>query len=303
MVRNARTVASIFGILSAAATVMPARAADPTTADCLSANNRSVDLRNDNKLRAARAQLLVCAAASCPSDVRKECLRRVDEVNAEIPTIIFDAKDAIAGKDLAAIKVTMDGEVIAERLEGTPISVDPGTHSFVFDTPGRSAVSITGIIVQQSQKDRRVEVTWSSPRRVEGVDEAGGGPGQAAAAVGEGGPQRSDNREGGLGTQRLFGIVVATVGVVGLGVGTAFGLMTISKKHDAETVCPDQCASEAGVAAWNDAHSAGNISTVAFVVGGLGVVGGAALWFTAPSGGPGARLGLGPSGVQLKGAW
>jgi hypothetical protein len=301
MVRTARTLGSIFGILAAAATAMPAGAADPTTADCLNANNRSVDLRNDNKLRAARAQLLVCAAASCPSDVRKECLRRVDEVNAEIPTIIFDAKDAIAGKDLAAIKVTMDGEVIAERLEGTPISVDPGTHSFVFDTPGRSAVSITGIIVQQSQKDRRVEVTWSSPLRVEGADGAGGEPRQAAV-VGEG-PPRSDGREGGLGTQRLFGIVAATVGVVGLGVGTAFGLMTISKKHDAETVCPDQCASEAGVAAWNDAHSAGNISTVAFVVGGLGVVGGAVLWFTAPSGGAEARLGLGPSGVQLRATW
>ena len=108
---------------------LPVYAADPTTADCLNANNRSIDLRNNHRLRAARGQLLICAANNCPADIRKECTRRVDEVNGQIPTIIFEAKDAASGKDLSAVKVTMDGELIADRLEGTAISIDPEARS------------------------------------------------------------------------------------------------------------------------------------------------------------------------------
>jgi hypothetical protein len=51
-------------------------------------------------------------------------LRRVDEINAAIPTVIFEAKDG-AGGDLSAVRVTMDGEVLAERLEGTALSINP----------------------------------------------------------------------------------------------------------------------------------------------------------------------------------
>jgi hypothetical protein len=74
-----------------------AEAADPTTADCLSASESSLSLRNQHKLREARAALLICSAASCPGDVRAECTRRVSEVNAAIPTIVFEAKDSSGG--------------------------------------------------------------------------------------------------------------------------------------------------------------------------------------------------------------
>src|SRR5438105_11962894 len=88
-----------------------ARADDPTTADCLGASEASLKLGNEHKLRAERAQLLVCATATCPADIRKECLARVDEVNAQIPTVVFSAKDP-SGADLSAVKVTMDGETL-----------------------------------------------------------------------------------------------------------------------------------------------------------------------------------------------
>src|SRR5882724_84046 len=122
----------LLGLLALA---QRARAADPTTADCIAANDGSISSRNDHNLRAARAQLLVCAASACPADVRTECTRRVAEVNAAMPTVVFAAKDQ-TGKDLAAVKVTMDGEPLADRLDGTALSVDPGEHSFVFDAEG-----------------------------------------------------------------------------------------------------------------------------------------------------------------------
>jgi hypothetical protein len=139
-----------------------ARAADPTTADCLAANNSAIDLRNDHKLRAARNQLLVCAASSCPADIRKECLRKVDEINAQIPTVTFEAKEAASGKDLAAVKVTLDGQPLADRLEGTALSVDPGEHIFTFETEGQAPVTKQLVIIE-AQKDRRETIVLGTP--------------------------------------------------------------------------------------------------------------------------------------------
>jgi hypothetical protein len=111
-------------VLGVGLATSPAHADDPTTADCLGANEAALKSGNEHHLRAERGHLLVCASASCPADVRSECLRRVDEINAAIPTVIFEAKDG-AGGDLSAVRVTMDGEVLAERLEGTALSINP----------------------------------------------------------------------------------------------------------------------------------------------------------------------------------
>jgi hypothetical protein len=274
----------------------PLCAADPTTADCLAASDASLKSGNEHKLRAERGQLLVCAAPSCPSDIRKECLRRVDEVNAAIPTIIFDAKDA-GGNDLSTVKVTLDGEMLAERLEGTALSIDPGEHSFTFETAGQPPVT-KQFIIQESQKDRRESITFGkpAPRWV---------PSQPAAPQAELAPPTTNETSRGLGPQRVAAIVAAGVGVVGLGIGSAFGVVALSKKSDAQNVCADQCTTQAGVSDWSDAKSAGNVSTALFIVGGVGLAGAAILWLSAPSPthASSVQLGLGPRGVQLKGAW
>ncbi len=55
-----------------------------------------------------------------------------------------------------------------------------------------------------------------------------------------------------------------------------------------------------------DAVAAGNVSTVAFIVGGAGLAAGAVLWFTAPSGDVGSgqtALGGGPGSIRLRTTW
>jgi hypothetical protein len=268
----------------------PALAADPTTADCLAASDASLRLGNEHKLRAERSQLLVCASSSCPLDIRKECVRRVEEVNAEIPTIAFSAKDP-SGADLTTVRVTSDGEVLAERLEGTALSIDPGEHAFTFETAGQARVTKKLIIVE-GQKDRRELVTFGSPR----ADAAF--PVQPSAAVAPGAAS------GGLGGQRIAALAVGGLGVVGLGLGTAFGILASSQRDDARAVCPNQCATVDGVHKWDTATSSANVATVAFIAGGVVVAGAAVLWFTAPRASSAtAQVGLGPGSVQLEGTW
>jgi len=282
----------------------PAGAADPTTADCLTANNSSIDLRNSHRLREARAQLLVCGATSCPSDIRKECLQHVDEVNAQIPTIIFEVKDA-SGRDLSAVKVTMDGQPLVDRLEGTALSVDPGEHTFLFETAGQPPVT-KQLVLREAQKERHEAVTFGAagatppPQPEQPLLPAAQTPRSPWRA-----PQVPQTSGARLGLQRTVGLVSAGVGVVGLVVGSVFGAMVLSKKSDAQNACPNACSNQHGVDLWNDAASSGNLATAFFVVGAVGIAAGATLWFTAPSSGsaPKAQVGIGPGALRLKGTW
>jgi hypothetical protein len=107
-----------------------------------------------------------------------------------------------------------------------------------------------------------------------------------------------------MGAQRTAALIVGGVGVVGIGIGSIFGLQALSKKSSAHDVCPDRCADQSGVSKWNDAVSAGKISTVGFVIGGVGLAGAATLWFTAkPTRVERTQVGIGPAGLQLKGTW
>src|SRR5258708_22833506 len=76
-----------------------ADAANPTTAECLSAADSSLQLRGEHKLLAARAQVLICASTSCPAAIQTVCLARVDQTDAALPTLVF-ASQAAAANDL-----------------------------------------------------------------------------------------------------------------------------------------------------------------------------------------------------------
>ncbi len=284
--RRTILVASAF-VLGSLGSSPPARAAGPTAAECLAANNNSIDLRSDHKLRAARAQLLVCAAAACPGDVRKECIRGVGELDMAIPTVVFEATDG-ARKDLSAVTVTMDGEPFADHLDGTAIPVDPGDHTFTFATAGQPAMQ-KRLIIRESQKDRREAVQFGEP--------------PAPPAIAPAAPATPEHR---LGTQKIVAMVTGGLAVVGLGLGSAFGLMAASRKSDAEAVCPGDCNDADGVSKWSDAKTAARLSDVFFAAGAVLLAGTAVLWFTAKPPTPGeptAQVGLGLGGVQLKGGF
>jgi hypothetical protein len=271
----------------------------PTTAECLAANEAAVKAAGEHKLRTERAQFLVCAAPSCPADVRKDCGSRGAEVERQIPTIVFSVKDS-AGIDLNAVKVTMEGEVLAERLDGTPLLVDAGEHTFTFESAGLEPVT-KKLVLQEGQKSRLEDVGMLART----------GPAAAPVAAPPAAPLNSTPppaalppaaaSTGGLGTQKVLAIVAGGVGIVGLGLGAAFGGIAMSDKSSAQSACPLQCS---GGGEWSSAATAGNVSTAMFIVGGVGLAGAAVLWFTAPSShGSSTKVGLGPGGLLLKGTW
>jgi hypothetical protein len=108
----------------------------------------------------------------------------------------------------------------------------------------------------------------------------------------------------GLSTQRIAALAAGGIGVIGVAVGTVFGLKTMSNQSVAEKYCVDTtCSDQRGVTAGNDAHSAGNVATIGMVVGAVGLTTGLTLWFTASNGRSSTDVGIGPGTVHVEGVW
>ena len=206
-----------------------------------------------------------------------------------------------ASSRVPGLVIKRDGSVVREGQLGTAVPVDIGKHVLEASAPGK--VTWHGDVdVREEGKSVQIDV----PTLVDGapdaaVTEKAPPPAFATTPAAEA-PSRS------LGTQRTIALVVAGVGVVGLGVGSVVGLRALSKNSDSNAAgrCVGNTCDAAGKQLRDDARSAGNLSTVGFVAGGVLLAGGAALWFTAPSASSvqvGPAVGSGGYGASLRGVW
>ncbi len=265
---------------------LDARAEDPTKAGCIAANEAAQTLRDTGKLQAARAQLLICVAQSCPGVVRADCAEQLAAVDKAMPSIVFAVKDA-AGNDLSAVTVTMDGNPFAERLDGSAVNVDPGVHVFEFSAEGHEKIS-KKFVIGAGASGRREALTFAPPAVVTTPPPLSIEPEHKSSVGAE---------------QRLLGYGLGGLGIVGLGIGAYLGLHANSTYSDALSHCPAGPSScdAAGVQGGDDAHKGATISTIAVIAGSALVVGGVVLFLTAPKGG--AKSQSTGGGMRLDGSW
>lgn len=297
---------ALMAVLGGVTTLLgrQALAAEPTTAECLTAYEDSVTLIRNRQLRATRAKLAICSSWSCPAEIRAECIRRVPEIDASMPTMVFEARDT-AGANLGAVTVKVDGEILAERLQGSALAIDPGEHTFTFEVAGRPSVE-KHLLILEGEKLRRERVEFEALAPPKPAPPPVQAP-IAKVEVLQQQPEPSPPPKSSLGKARILALVLGGAGVAATGVGIAYGLITMSRKDQANSICPtQQCDTTPGVDAWIRAHDAGNISTGAFIIGAAGIVSGAAVWFLAKpkaDGAAGTQISVGPGGLQVRGSW
>jgi hypothetical protein len=106
----------------------------------------------------ARRQLRACASDQCPAAARSDCVKWLAEVDAQVPSVIFEATErSVAVFDVA---VKIDGVSAADRLDGHPVELDPGLHTFTFERGGEAPAEAK-LIVRPAEKDRIVSVELS----------------------------------------------------------------------------------------------------------------------------------------------
>jgi hypothetical protein len=124
-------------LLSTSLVLASAPALADATTDCIDANEKSIQLRKDNKLIEARVEVAKCTALTCSEDVRQLCADRASKLTDAIPSIVFDIKDG-SGRDLAGVNVRVDGAAAQFDPTVTALELDPGSHAFVFETLGQA---------------------------------------------------------------------------------------------------------------------------------------------------------------------
>jgi hypothetical protein len=186
-----------------------------------------------------------------------------------------------AGAQVSGLVVKRNGTVVREGQWGTGVPVDQGAQSIEAAAPGKlpwqTQVQATG-----EGKTTSVEVPPLSDAPAAIAESHPAGAATAASSVPAAEPAATSSPRGN--TQRIAAVAVAGVGVVGVAIGSVLGVSAINKNSDANKGhCTGNTCDAVGVSLRQDAVHAGNLSTVAFVVGGVAIAGGAVLWFTAPS--------------------
>ena len=281
-VRHLRFVASIVGGL---AFVSAPAVADMTKRQCIDANVKAQELRREGKLSDAREQLRSCADASCPAMVRDDCVKRLDELERAQPSVVFDVKDT-RGADVIDVRVSVDGQVLADHLDGSPLPIDPGVHVFAFEVAGQPAVTHR-LLIREGEVGRHepvvVTTAPSSPTRPPVPSEVP----PASSLAGPSSAAESDGSAptGGWARQRVWGLVLGGAGVAGMAVGTAFGILSSSAWNKAKDACGGNTTActnvPSGESYRSTAEGNATVSTVGFIAGGVLLATGAVLFVTA----------------------
>lgn len=152
--RRRRTGPALVWVVVASA--WPATAAADVKA-CLDAAEEGQKLRDSGAYRHARERFIACAADECPGEVRKGCVGWLGELDKLIPTVVFGAR--AHGKEVSDVRVSVDGELVAERIDGKPVALDPGEHHFRFERPGETAIDETAVVMA-GEKERLIAVQF-----------------------------------------------------------------------------------------------------------------------------------------------
>lgn len=163
---NRRTLL-IATLAAHAFVVTSSRARAESVAACVAASEDAQALRDAGRLVDARALLIVCAQNTCPPLVRKDCAEWLVDVAANLPTVVLSARDA-AGRDLTDVRVSVDGHILTEAMDGRAVFLDPGGHVLRFEVPGTAPLE-QRVILRQGEKNRVVSAvlaTASSPSPV-----------------------------------------------------------------------------------------------------------------------------------------
>jgi hypothetical protein len=239
--------------------------------------------------------------------------------------------------DVAGLVVLRDGASIGKPQWGSAIPIDAGEHRIEARAPARTAWQHT-LRLDDGQRllvrvpALRTEVAappTPAPVALAPVAPAPVAPAPVAPApvtppstepppaalpetpattVSQTEPPREAARGNG---QRTAGAVVFGLGALSAGVGVVFGVLSKTAHDEADSHCrTDTLCDARGVELRHDAITKGNISTVAFAVGAVGLAGGAVLWLTAKKAPhTSARAALEPSfaadgaGIRLRGGF
>lgn len=159
------------------------------------------------------------------------------------------------------LQVKRDGVALDSAAWGEATPMDPGWHAIEATAPGKRRWT-SPVTIDAARAQTEITV-----------------PPLEDLATSKATPDASAGR-----SQRLASMIVAGTGVAALGVGAIFTGLAVARNHDSDAHCHGNICDALGVEQRDEALGSARASTVAVIAGLVAIGGGAALWFTAPTG-------------------
>jgi serine/threonine-protein kinase len=188
---------------------------------------------------------------------------------------------------LPGLSVKLGKDSLGSEFFGVAAPVDPGEARIEVGAPGYASFT-TSVMVEPGSRSQ-LSVPPLGHQATPAKDNAGSAtaapPATTAPPPTEAPLPPPAPRSSGSHPLHLTGLVLGGVGLVGLGVGSYFGLRAMKKNNDAtDGSCKNGVCFEPGDQDTIDsAHDAAALSNVFFAAGGAALVSGAILFFVFPS--------------------
>jgi len=264
------------GAILAVLPVSAARAQAPSDASktrCAASYEAAQVLRREERLSAARAELLVCEE-TCPEKLAEDCAKWRDEIAHLMPTARFFVRDA-EGRPLGTVRVSIDGHAVDGAADASSISVEPGPHLFRFERQGYFPAEVRADF-HVGERDHVVHVAL------------------APVAPAHSAPAPASPRSAG-GSSRTPSYVLGGIGLAALATAGGLAIKGYADRESLRDSCAPYC----------EQSDIDSVRTLWWVAGGVAAAGVAAigvaivLWPRPSASNPAATLSLGPRSVAL----
>jgi hypothetical protein len=237
------------------------------------------------------------ARASNQADRARTAQARAQKLEPELSYLTVSVAPEARVEGLV---VRRAGSNVLPDLYGVAAPVDPGVVEIEAGAPGHRRYSTQVKVGPRAKEVVTVPKLESEPGAVapsatppaSGV-ETPPPPGPASGAPAS--PRTDTPAESE--PDHTVAYVVGGVGIIGIGVGSYFGLRAMSKNSDAEAFCKTKnvCTDQQGIDLTEDAKDAAVISNIAFALGGAALATSVVLYFMAPGGNETTALRLAPT--------
>jgi hypothetical protein len=208
--------------------------------------------------------------------------REVDGVGPKIGGVTITVR-AASGLDVPNAKVALDGAPVNTASLGVRRSIDPGSHVLRVSAEGFKPAELHFEVVAGGSLDEPVtlEGDRSAPPLDNGPSAA---PTTEPPGLSPGAEQPAVASAGGSGGGGALPWVAFGVGGAGLAVGAITGVMAMGKHSDLANSahCSGTTCDPSEQANLDTFHTLATISTIGFIVGGVGVAAGALLLVARP---------------------
>lgn len=196
------------------------------------------------------------------ADARSAAAKLADELAKRIPSVAIAVTGVPADDE---VSVTIDGVAVPAAALAAPRKVNPGKHQIVAKLKERDEGSVKQEITVAEAETKKVDLD---------VTELGKAPKKAAPVAATPNTTTTTTEPPPIAGEKKTSPLVWIGGglaIVGAGVGTAFGLMSMSDKETADESCREGKCPPQAHDALDSANQNATISTIGFAAAGVGV--------------------------------